>query len=238
MSPFRKACMSVLAVICMGASGQQPPAATQTAVPQGARRADTNDQNVSLHERYPRYRLRRGDTFDLDMAFSPEFNQTLAVQPDGFVTLKGVGSVHVEGETVPELIELVKAAYAGILRDPVISISLKDFEKPFFIASGEVSHPGKYDLRSNLTLTEAVAIAGGFSDKAKHSQVVLFRPVRTGGYEAKLVNAKKMLASRNLSEDPELLPGDLIYVPQNHLSKIKPFLPTASMGAFLSPGVF
>lgn len=172
------------------------------------------------------------------MAFSPEFNQSVAVQPDGFVTLKGAGSIHVEGETVPELIETLKRAYAGILRDPTISVSLKDFEKPYFIASGEVTRPGKYDLRSNLTVVEAVAIAGGFSEKAKHSQVVLFRPLPTGGYEAKLLNAKKLLATRNLSEDLQIQPGDLIYVPQNHLSKLKPFLPTASMGAFLGPGVF
>jgi polysaccharide export outer membrane protein len=38
-----------------------------------------------LHERNPRYRLRKGDTFDLDFELSPEFNQTVAVQPDGFV---------------------------------------------------------------------------------------------------------------------------------------------------------
>jgi polysaccharide export outer membrane protein len=191
-----------------------------------------------LHERNPRYRLRRGDTFDLDFALSPEFNQTVAVQPDGYITLKGAGSIFVEGQTVPELTETVKAAYAKTLHDPVIAIALKDFEKPYFIASGQVSKPGKYDLRSDLTVTEAVAIAGGFNDKAKHSQVVLFRPVPGGGYEAKLLNVKKLLASRNLSEDVQLQPGDMLYVPQNAFSKIRPFLPTSSMGAYLSPAMF
>jgi polysaccharide export outer membrane protein len=172
------------------------------------------------------------------MAFSPEFNENVAVQPDGFATLKGIGSIHVEGQTIPELIETLKTAYAGILHDPEISISLKDFEKPYFIASGEVGHPGKYDLRSDLTVTEAVAIAGGFTEKSKHSQVVLFRPLPEGGYEAKLLDAKKLLATRNLSEDLQIKPGDMVFVPQNHISKIKPFLPTTSMGAFLGPGVF
>ena len=191
-----------------------------------------------LHERNPRYRLRRGDTFDLDFALSPEFNQTLAVQPDGYITLKGAGSIFVEGQTVPELTETVKAAYAKTLHDPVIAISLKDFEKPYFIASGQVAKPGKYDLRSDLTVTEAVAIAGGFNGQAKHSQVVLFRPLPGGGYEAKLLNVKKLLASRNLSEDPQLQPGDMLYVPQNAFSKIRPFLPTSSMSAYLGSGIF
>jgi polysaccharide export outer membrane protein len=191
-----------------------------------------------LRERNPRYQLRKGDTFDLDFALSPEFNQTVAVQPDGYVTLKGAGSFFIEGQTVPELTETVKAAYAQILHDPVVVIALKDFEKPYFIASGQLGKPGKYDLRSDLTVAEAVAIAGGFNDKAKHSQVVLFRPVPSGGYEAKLIDVKKLLASRNLTEDIHLQPGDMVYVPQNALSKIRPFLPTTSIGAYLTPAVF
>ncbi len=237
MKHIASAWLGLLTVACLGAAGQQPSTAASASAPV-ANDASPNKSSVGLHERYARYRLRKADTFDVDMAFSPEFNQTVAVQPDGFATLKGIGSVHVEGLTVPELIDTLKLAYAGILHDPAISISLKDFEKPYFIASGEVGRPGKYDLRSDLTVTEAVAIAGGFSEKAKHSQVVLFRPLPVGGYEAKLLNAKKLLASRNLSEDLQLQPGDMIYVPQNRLSKIKPFLPTSSMGAFLSPGVF
>jgi polysaccharide biosynthesis/export protein len=194
--------------------------------------------NPGLHERNPRYMVRKGDTFDLDFTLSPEFNQSVAVQPDGFVTLKGAGSIYVEGQTVPELTESVKTAYAKTLHDPVITIALKDFEKPYFIASGQVSKPGKYDLRSDLTLTEAVAIAGGFNDKAKHSQVVLFHPVPGGGYEAKLLDVKKLLASRNLSEDPQMRPGDMIYVPQSIFSKIRPYLPTSSMGMYYNPAMY
>jgi len=238
MNCFASACLALVTVGCLGAAGQQSSGAGSGPGQPVAGAGNADSSNVGLHERYARYRLRKGDSFDVEMVFSPEFNQTLAVQPDGFVTLKGIGSVHVEGKTVPELIETLKSAYTGILRDPVISISLKDFEKPYFIASGEVGRPGKYDLRSSLTLTEGVAIAGGFTEKAKHSQVVLFRPLPTGGYEAKLVDSKKLLASRNLSEDLQLQPGDLVYVPQNRISKIKPFLPTSSVGAYLGPGVF
>ena len=223
-----------------------PAAVGQGTVPSSAARdnpsapsAVSSSSDPGLQTRNPRYRLRKGDTFDLDFALSPEFNQTVAVQPDGYVTLKGVGTIFVEGQTVPELTETVRAAYSKTLHDPVIAIALKDFEKPYFIASGQVAKPGKYDLRSDLTLTEAVAIAGGFNDKAKHSQVVLFRPVPGGGgYEAKLIDIKKLLATRNLSEDPQMRPGDMLYVPQSVFSKIRPFLPTSSMGAYLSPAMF
>lgn len=220
-----------------------PAAVSQGTVPSSAAQdkpsaPSSASSSSGLQTRNPRYRLRKGDTFDLDFALSPEFNQTVAVQPDGYVTLKGAGSIFVEGQTVPELTETIKAAYANTLHDPIIAIGLKNFEMPYFIASGQVAKPGKYDLRSDLTVTEAVAIAGGFNDKAKHSQVVLFRPVPGGGYEAKLLNVKKLLATRNLSEDVQLQPGDMLYVPQNALSKIRPFLPTSSMGAYYNPAIY
>ena len=51
-------------------------------------------------------------------------------------------------------------------------------------------------------------------------------------------DVKQMLGSRNLQEDPHLLPGDMVFVPQNKISKLQRFLPTASMGAFVNPGQF
>jgi polysaccharide export outer membrane protein len=193
--------------------------------------------NAGIQQRNPRYRLRKGDSFDVDFTFSPEFNQTVSVQPDGFVTLKEVGSIYVEGQTLPELTQTLKDAYAKILHEPVIAISLKDFEKPYFIAAGQVSKPGKYDLRGPLTVTEAVAIAGGFNDNAKHSQVVLFHPTPNGVFEAKLLNVKQLLASRNLSEDIYLQPGDMLYVPQSMISKIRKYVPSSSVGAYYNPAV-
>ena len=51
--------------------------------------AASANSTLGLHQRNPRYTLRKGDTFDLDFALSPEFNQTVAVQPDGDGTSKG-----------------------------------------------------------------------------------------------------------------------------------------------------
>jgi polysaccharide biosynthesis/export protein len=191
-----------------------------------------------FQERNPRYALRKGDSFDVDFAFSPEFNQTVVVQPDGYVTLRGAGSVRVEGETVLELTETIQKAYANILHDPVITVGLKDFEKPYFIAAGQVAKPGKYELRSDLTLVEAVAIAGGFTESSKHSQVLLFRRVSGEMVEARVFNVKQMLGSRNLQEDPHLLAGDMLFVPQSKMSKVRRYLPTSSMGIYANPNPF
>ena len=188
-----------------------------------------------FQERNPRYSLRKGDSFDVDFALSPEFNQTVVVQPDGYITLRAAGTMHVEGQTVPELTETIKKAYAKILHDPVVTVALKDFEKPYFVAAGQVGKPGKYELRSDITLVEAVAIAGGFTESSKHSQVVLFRRVSDQWVEARLFNVKQMLQTHDLSEDAHLRPGDMIYVPQNAISKIRKYMPTTSVGAYVNP---
>ena len=186
-----------------------------------------------FQSRAPRYKLEAGDVFDISFELNPEFNQTVTVQPDGFITLRGVGDVMVKGQTVPELTETLRTDYSKILNAPMISVILKDFEKPYFIADGQVSKPGKYELRGDVTLTEAVAMAGGFLDTAKHSQVLLFRRASQGWYHAETFDLKRMEKTGNLKEDPTLHAGDMLFVPKNRFTKIRTFLPGSSLGAFV-----
>jgi protein involved in polysaccharide export with SLBB domain len=188
-------------------------------------------------DRRPLYRLRKSDVVDIRFTFAPEYDQVLTVQPDGFVALKGANAVFAEGLTLPEVSAALREAY-GFMRDPEISVTLKDFERPSFLASGQLGRPGKYELRSRTTVTEGIAIAGGFTEQAKHSQVVLFRRVFDGVFEAHVLNVKAMLSSRNLDEDLELKPGDMLYVPQNRISKIRKYLPASSLSTFFSPAQF
>jgi polysaccharide biosynthesis/export protein len=226
------AALLALASVGSVAQGANAVSANDSAEPAAAKPADSAS-DPKFHDRYPRYTLRPGDVFDLNFELSPELNQqNVSVQPDGFVTLREIGDIHVSGETVPELIATLRTSYSKILNNPLISITLKDFEKPYFIADGQVGHPGKYELRGDTTLTEAIAMAGGFQDTAKHSQVLLFRRVSDQWVSAQIFDVKKMENTRNLSEDPLLHPGDMVFVPKNRFSKIRPFLPSSSMGTF------
>jgi polysaccharide export outer membrane protein len=188
--------------------------------------------------RHPLYRLRKSDVVEVHFVFSPEFDQTLTVLPDGFVNLRMAGDIFAEGLTILEFREAVHQAYLAILRDPDVSVTLNNFEHPFFVAGGQVGHPGKYELRSPTSVAEAVAIAGGFTEQAKHSEVVLFRKINDGVVETHVLNLKAMLAARNLEEDLELRPGDMLFVPQNRISKIRKFLPVASLSTFFTPAQF
>ncbi|HKV60705.1 MAG TPA: polysaccharide biosynthesis/export family protein [Candidatus Acidoferrum sp.] len=189
----------------------------------------------ALEHRNPRYELHSADVLELHFPFTPEFNQTVTVQPDGFISLLGVESVYVQGQTLPQVTALLRRTYGKILHEPEINVILKDFEKPYFIVGGQVGHPGKFDLRADTTASEAVAIAGGFTTASKHSQVYLFHRVQNGWMEAKKLNLKKMLKGGDLNEDVYLQPGDFLYVPQNAFSKFDRFIPTSTMGLYASP---
>jgi polysaccharide export outer membrane protein len=188
--------------------------------------------------RRPLYRLCKNDVVAIHFTFSPEFDQIVSVQPDGYIALRGVKQLPAEGETVPDLQDVIGRAYAGVLHDPEVSIVLKDFDKPYFIVAGEVNHQGKYELRSDITVTEAIAVAGGLTPRAKHSQIVLFRRVSDDLVESRLLDVKSMLKSRTLREDIHLRPGDFLFVPQNLISKIKQYMPTSSLSMYASPAQF
>ena len=231
-----------LLITALPAAGQKSAAPSangggQPDFTSNAPQATSSESGTGLHKRNWRYRINPSDILELTFPLSPEFNQTVTVQPDGYITLRGVGDLPVAGQTLPELTESIKAAYSKILQDPEINVDPKEFEKPFFTVGGQVGKPGKFDWYGDITLTQAIAIAGGFTDASKHSQVLLFRRVSDQWTEARIINVKKMMSARDLQEDPELKPGDMLFVPKNALSKIKPFLPTTSVGAFANPAM-
>jgi polysaccharide biosynthesis/export protein len=222
--------IQLLIVIC-GSVGMSISDAQQPTAANGG----SATMSPQFGERYPRYQLRVNDVMEITFEFTPEFNQTVSVQPDGYIGLRGVGDLHVAGQTVTETSRLIRTAYDKILHNPSIAIILKDFEKPYFTAGGAVGRPGKYDLRGDTTVTEAITIAGGFSDSAKHSQVLLFRRVSQDWMEGRILDVKKMLNQKNLSEDLHLQPGDMIFVPQSRISKIRRYIPAPGLGIGMNP---
>jgi len=218
---------------------KSPVSVAPSAPLRAARSLDTgqgDSDRPTLEHRNPRYRVMRDDVLVLTFPLSPEFNQTITIEPDGYVNLLGAGSVYVQEMTVPEVIEALKKAYSKILRDPVIDLDLKDFQKPFFLVLGQVGKPGQYDLRYDVTVSQAIAIAGSFTAEAK-TQVFLFHHVSPGWVEVKKLSLKNILHGKNVNEDLHLQPGDMIYVPPNFISNFKRYVPY-STGLYFNPSSF
>lgn len=180
-----------------------------------------------------RYTLKASDVLGLTFRYTPDFNHDTIVQADGFVQLKGVpNAVHIQGMTVQEAQREIVKAYATILKDPDVTVTLKDFEKPYFVVSGSVKNPGKFDYRDHTTVMQAVAIAGGFDNSAKHSQILLMRRYSNDLVQVTMVDVRQVMKGKDLNKDLEVRPGDTIFAPKSAFSKIAPFIPTSSLGMY------
>ena len=233
--------VGLITLVVAIAGAQQPPLAAMSSGTKVATSSGTADGVWSpalTGVRRPLYRLRTSDVVEIDFTFSPEMNQTVTVQPDGYIPLKGAEPAFVEGSTVAELREVLLHTYTGVLHDPEINVVLKEFDRPYFVAAGEVGRPGKYELRTDLTVSEAVALAGGFTARAKHSQVLLFRHVSEDTVESRVLNVKSLLKSRHPGEDIHLRSGDFLFVPQNLISKLRQFLPASNLSLYATPTQF
>lgn len=192
-------------------------------------------QAPTFSDRAPRYQLQPLDILDVHYRYSPEFNETATVQPDGFISLPLVGDLKVEGLTVDE----VKAAILGKaslrLRDPEITVVLKEFQKPYFVVGGEVNTPGRFDMRGPVNALQAISIAGGFkSAEAKHSQVILYRKIGPDMAKAEVIDLKAALNPKASGEPlPNLEPGDMLVVPQNRISKLERIVKLVNIGGYI-----
>jgi len=208
---------------CLVAARQEQPATSRRAANLSA--SDNSDaHHLAPAERNPRYRICRDDVLALSFPLTPELNQKVIVQPDGFISLQGAGDLYVQGLTVRELVEAAKKAYIRILHDPIVDVDLVDFQKPSFTVLGQVGKPGQYDLRSDITVTQAIAVAGGFAPTAK-TQVFLYRAVSSSWAEVRELKLKDLLNGKNINEDVHLRVGDMIFVPEKFISKFKTYVP-------------
>lgn len=224
-----------IALLWMDAS---MPSQAQTASPTPAAQITTANQTSNaqpqLQQRYPRYIIQRSDVLLLTFPLTPEFNQTVTVQPDGYVNLQNAGSVHVQGLTVPEMIDALQTAYAHVLHKPIINVDLEDFQKPFFTVSGQVGKPGQYELRSDITVAEGLAVAGGMTPTAK-TQVFLFHRTSAEWFAVREINMKDILKGKNTNEDATLQPGDMIYVPEKFIANFRKYVPySANAGTYVN----
>jgi polysaccharide export outer membrane protein len=206
---MRSAVLTILLLAGIATYGQQPPA---------------------LVSRDQPYRLQPSDVIELEYEYTPEYNQTVTVEPDGSIRLKLVGSVKVGGMSLDDATAVIKAKASVPLNNPEITLTLKEYVKPHFTVYGEVSKPGVYDIHGAVTVLQAIALCGGVKDTAKESQVVLVRKMNADIAEVEVLSMKDMSSAKGVREDFDLRPDDMLIVPKNHLGKLEPYVRVASLG--------
>ena len=132
------------------------------------------------------------------------------VDSEGRISFPLVGVVVVAGKTPAEIeAELTQRLRQAHVRDPQVSVNLKEMVSQRIAIEGEVEKPGLYPVTGNMTLLKAIALAEGTTEFSKLNDVVVFRTVRGKQYAA-LYNLDAI--RHGAYPDPEIFPGDIVMV--------------------------
>jgi protein involved in polysaccharide export with SLBB domain len=225
----------VLIAVCGPSFGQTTPSDSRQVSATQALGAH-NSTPPSFQERYPRYQVMPSDILAVSFPLIPELQTvSVTVQPDGFITLpNGGGTLYVKGNTIPQIVDNLTKAYSTTMHNPIVSVDVTNFQPPQFTVNGQVGKPGQYPLRIDTTVSEGIAVAGGFLPTAK-TQVFLLRRISTDWVEVKKLNLKQLLNGHNINEDVHLRAGDMVFVPDKFIANFRKYVPYAfGLGSGLS----
>ncbi|MEQ1529933.1 MAG: polysaccharide biosynthesis/export family protein [Methylococcales bacterium] len=159
------------------------------------------DQPLSADDKNSEYRLKAEDKIKVTVFGQPDFSGEFVVDGEGNISLPMIQNVNAGGLTLAELesaiVDKLKPDY---LLNPRISIEVLN-HRPFYII-GEVKNPGSYNYVPGMTVVNAVALAGGYTYRAKTSEVEI----------TKAADATK--SKHHANPDDEISPGDVIEVPE------------------------
>jgi len=162
------------------------------------------------------YKINPSELLDITVYQEPDLERTVRVTNDGYISFPLIGKVHVAGLTVIEAESKIASLLGqGYLIDPQISVFIKEFQTEKVVIIGEVKNPGSFDLPQDreLTLLEAIALAGGFTKVASIDGIRVIR-VENGVQKYIPVRVSDITKEGDKSKDIVLKPGDIIYVPE------------------------
>jgi polysaccharide biosynthesis/export protein len=145
------------------------------------------------------YLLDTGDKLRIFVYGQPSLSRIYTVDHAGKISIPLIGHVHARGTTTSSLERSIKSRLSGqYVKDPHVTVDISQ-NRPFFIL-GEVRQAGQFPYLSGMTVQQAIAVAGGFSERANERSVMITR--RINGFFEKL----------DVPLDYVLLPGDTIQV--------------------------
>jgi len=156
------------------------------------------------------YRLGPEDLVEVFVWKEPDLTTTVAVRPDGRISLPLTNELQASGQTVTELQGEITKRLARFIANPVVNVMVKEVKSPKISVLGEVKKPDVYKMLQKLSVLDAIALAGGFTEFAKPEKVVVIRN-GSGAVQRIPVNVKKLLKDGR-GELFALQPSDVVYV--------------------------
>lgn len=191
------------------------PAWRQAVIPEGSNRTPVG--HMPPPAAMPGFVIGAGDTVDITVLGRPELSATGNVSGDGLVTTALIGAVPVLGLTPQQAAQRIAQAYKDgqYLVDPQVTVTLRDYQSQQLSVLGEVKSPGRFPMRTRLSILDALALAGGINDGGAQLAYIL-RPEDSvvTRYE---IDLDALLQAGAGQQYFELLAGDTVVVPKAEL---------------------
>jgi polysaccharide export outer membrane protein len=154
-----------------------------------------------------------GDVFEVRVFQEPELSGVYQVGPQGDVIFPLCKRVAVAGMDANAAAEAIRGCLAkGFMRDPQVSVLVKEYNSKKVFVFGEVQKPGTFPFEDGMSVVQAVTVAGGFTKTAAQNTTSVTR--RVGGTETKIkVNVQDIALGK--APNFTLEPGDIVYVPES-----------------------
>jgi len=168
------------------------------------------------------YRLGPEDVISVDVFNQDRYSRkNIIIPPSGRVSLQLIpGGVFVNGKTVDEVAEIIKKKYDEYIIEPQVTVSLEKAASYRYAVIGDVGQPGIRLMNHRMTVTEALAEAGGVLNTGDKSNVRVLRRQPDGQLAQIPVNVSAIYKGR-APDSTYLVPGDQIVVPGNRLKKFQ-----------------
>lgn len=225
------------------ASGQPtlPAAVTDDAE---TNRADATEEEAAIVPYYNNffttYRLGPEDVVSVNVFAQERYSkQGIIIPPSGRIYLALIPEgIFVNGKTCDQVAELVKKKYNEYIIDPQVSVSLDRAGSYRYSVIGDVGQPGIRLMTRRLSVTEAIAEAGGILQTGSRSKVYVLRKQANGNLQPIPVNVSSIYKGQT-PDSVYLVPGDQVVVPGNTLKKwqtLTSFLPVLSFARLFTGG--
>jgi polysaccharide export outer membrane protein len=156
------------------------------------------------------YLIGASDLLEISVWGEQNLSRQVSVRTDGFISLPLVGDIEAAGKTPPQLKADLEARLSKFVKDPRCAIIVLEPRSKRYYVQGQVTRPGQYTLDQQLTLTQVIPIAGGFTEFADEDDIVILR----GEGEQKVrveIDFNRIIKGK--AEDVPIRPGDTIIVP-------------------------
>ena len=179
------------------------------------------------------YKLGPEDIISVEVFNQDRYSRKgIIIPPNGRVSLALIpGGVFVNGKTTAEVAEIVKKKYDEFIIDPEVTVSLDKAMSYRYSVMGDVLQPGVRLMSRRLTVTEALAEAGGVLSTGDRSKVYVLRRTQAGVMDPIQVNVSAIYKGK-VPDNTFLVPGDQIVVPGNKMKKVREWLGLASVASF------